>query len=90
MNDKLGAKMAQHPKVQIVFSTILGLLVAVYGFIIRQDLLAWEENGGEKLLPRFIYWMYSLVGATGLAIVFLATSMIFFYNSYRIFKKINV
>ncbi|HFI0149697.1 TPA: hypothetical protein ACGO3A_000749 [Streptococcus suis] len=89
MNDKIAEKMGQRPKVQMFFSAILGLVVAVYGFIIRQDLLVWEERGGEKLLPRFIYWIYSLVGATGVALVFLAVSMIFFVNSYRIFKKLK-
>ncbi|HEL2383497.1 TPA: hypothetical protein U0431_001698 [Streptococcus suis] len=89
MNDNIAKKMGQRPKVQIFFSTVLGLVVAVYGFIIRQDLLVWEETGGEKLLPRFIYWIYSLVGATGVALAFLAGSMIFFVNSYRIFKKLK-
>ncbi|MFC3928060.1 hypothetical protein ACVR05_05775 [Streptococcus caprae] len=86
---KIAEKMSQNPKAQLVLSLIFGFFILVGAWWGRQELLAWEATGGEKALPRFVYWLYSIGGVNAPAILLGLGSLIFFGRAYQIVKEMK-
>lgn len=89
LEEKVIDYMKKHPKVAITQALVGGFIMLGGAWWTRQSLLAWEATGGEKAMPRFVYWLYSIGGINAPAILFGLSSLIFFRRAYQIFKEMT-
>lgn len=79
----------KYPQLTLPVYMIIGAIIIWFGFVMRNDIIDAEINGGTITLPRILFPVYETIGANGILWITILFGIYVFYKGFTEHKKLS-